>query len=58
MALDLFLFALRLLLTAAIFGFVWTLVKPRTQSMRILRAALLVLCLLVALVALRGTGGV
>jgi len=50
------LFAFRLLLTVAVFGFVWTLIKPKTQSMRILRAALLVLSLLVVLVALRGAG--
>jgi hypothetical protein len=57
MIVDLCLFALRLLLTVAICAFVWTLVKPRTQSMRIVRAALLVLCLLGALVALRGASG-
>jgi hypothetical protein len=50
------LFLLRLLLTLAIFGLVWTAVRPRTQSLRILRAALLVLCLLVVLAALRGAG--
>lgn len=49
-------FILRLLLTAAICGFVWTVIRPRTQSMRILRAALLVVCLLAALAALRGAG--
>ena len=53
---DLFLFVLRLLLTAAVIGFVWTLVKPRTQSMRIVRAVLLALCLLATLVALRAAG--
>ncbi len=56
MATDLVLFVFRLLLTIAICGFVWSLVKPRTQSMRVLRAALLVLCLLVALYVLRGAG--
>jgi hypothetical protein len=50
------LLILRLLLTLAITGLVWTAVTPRTQSLRILRAALLVLCLLVALAALRGAG--
>jgi hypothetical protein len=49
-------FVLRLLLTATICGFVWTLIKPATQSMRIVRAALLVACLLLVLVAVRGTG--
>ncbi len=53
---DILLFVLRLLLTIAICGFVWSLVKPTTQSMRILRAALLVLCLLVAMSVLRGAG--
>jgi hypothetical protein len=57
MILDLFLFALRLSLTVAVVSFVWTLVKPRTQSMRIIRAALLVLCLLGVLVAVRAAGG-
>jgi hypothetical protein len=53
---DLLLFGFRLLLTIAICGFVWSLVKPVTQSMRVLRAALLVLCLLGALCILRGVG--
>lgn len=53
---DMILFALRLLLTAAICGFVWTFMKPATQFMRIVRAALLVLCLLLVLVAMRGAG--
>lgn len=50
------LFLLRLLLTLAVCALVWTVVRPRTQSLRILRAALLVLCLLVVLAALRGAG--
>jgi hypothetical protein len=53
---DVILFALRLLLTAAIFGFVWTLIRPKTQSTRILRAAVLVLCLLVVLAIVRSAG--
>jgi hypothetical protein len=53
---DILLFVFRLLLTIAICGFVWSLVKPATQSMRVLRAALLVLCLLAALYVLRGVG--
>jgi multisubunit Na+/H+ antiporter MnhF subunit len=36
--------------------FVWRFVKPRTQLMRVLRAALLVLTLLGILVVLRVTG--
>ena len=54
--LDVFQFILRALLAAAIFGFVWTLIKPKTQSMRIVRAALLVLCLLLVLTAVRAAG--
>ncbi len=57
MLLDMLLFVLRLLLTTAICGFVWTVVKPRTQFMRIMRAALLVLCLFAVLLVLRGSGG-
>lgn len=53
---EVFLFILRLLLTAAICGFVWTLIKPKSQSMRLVRAAVLVLCLLLALVVMRGAG--
>lgn len=56
MLVDFIVFVLRLLLTATICGFVWTLMKPATQSMRIVRAALLVACLLVVLVVMRGTG--
>jgi hypothetical protein len=53
---DIVLFLLRMLLTAAIFGFVWTVMKPRTRSMRIVRAAVLVLCLLAVLAVIRATG--
>jgi hypothetical protein len=53
---DAFLFILRLLLTAALCGFVWTLIKPRTRSMRVVRALVLVLCLLLALAAIRRVG--
>jgi hypothetical protein len=52
---DLVLFVLRLLVTAAICGFAWTVIPPRTQPMRIVRAALLVCCLLVVLLVLRST---
>ena len=54
MLVDFIVFVLRLLLTATICGFIWTLVKPATQFMRIVRAALLVACLLLVLVAMRG----
>ena len=53
---DFIVFVLRLLLTATVCGFVWTLIKPTTQSRRIVRAALLVACLLLVLVAVRGSG--
>jgi len=53
---DIVLFLLRLLLTAAIFGFVWTVMKPTTRSMRIVRAAALVLCLLAVLAVMRVAG--
>ena len=53
---DIVLFFLRMLLTAAIFGFVWTVMKPTTRSMRIVRAAVLVLCLLAVLAVIRATG--
>jgi len=53
---DIVLFFLRLLLSAAVFGFVWTVMKPTTRSMRIVRAAVLVLCLLAVLAVMRVTG--
>ncbi|HUT29391.1 MAG TPA: hypothetical protein VMX13_06340 [Sedimentisphaerales bacterium] len=48
---------LRISLIAAICGLVWGVVQPRTQLMRIVRAALLLVCLLVVLVVLRLAGG-
>lgn len=47
---------MRTLLAVAVFGFVWTLIKPRTRCMRIVRALLLVLCLLLVLTAVRAAG--
>jgi len=49
-------FALRISLIATLCLFVWRYVKPRTQLMRVFRAALLVLVLLAVLVVLRVTG--
>ena len=49
-------FVLRISLIATLCLFVWRYVKPRTQLMRVLRAALLVLVLLGVLVMLRVTG--
>jgi hypothetical protein len=50
------LFILRLLLIAAVWVFVWRLIQPKTQAMRILRAALLILALLTVLAVTRVTG--
>lgn len=50
------LFVLRISLVAALWIFIWRFVEPRTQHMRILRAALLVLGLLVILAVLRLAG--
>ncbi len=43
---DIISFVLRIGLVVAVWGFVWSFVEPRTQLMRVLRAALLVLGLL------------
>ena len=53
---DLISFVLRMGLVAAIWAFVWRLVQPRTQLMRIFRAALLLLGLLAVLAVVRITG--
>jgi hypothetical protein len=53
---DMVLLMIRSLLVAVLCGFVWTLVKPKTQFMRVARAALLALCLLAALIAMRTVG--
>jgi len=49
-------FVLRISLIAALWISVWKLIEPKTQLMRILRAALLVLGLLVVLAMLKITG--
>ena len=49
-------FALRLSLVAVTVAFVWRLVEPKTQLMRIVRATLLVLCLLAVLAVVRIAG--
>ena len=49
-------FALRLSLIATTFAFVWRFVEPKTQLMRIMRAALLVLGLLAVLAVVKVTG--
>ncbi len=47
---------LRISLIAALWAFVWKFIEPKTQLMRVLRAALLVLGLLVILTMLKVTG--
>jgi len=47
---------LRISLIAALWAFVWKVLEPRTQLMRILRAAVLLLGLLGILVILRIAG--
>jgi len=57
MLIDLILFVLRIGLVVVFWSFVWKYIRPRTQGMRIVRAALLVLGLLVLLAMVRITGG-
>jgi hypothetical protein len=47
------IFVLRICLIGVVWGFVWRLIQPKTRLARILRAALLVVCLLVTLVVIR-----
>jgi hypothetical protein len=49
-------FFLRMIFIAALWGFIWRVVEPKTWSLRILRAALLLLCLTATLAVLRITG--
>lgn len=49
-------FVLRISLIAALWAFVWKFIEPKTQFMRVLRAALLVLGLLAVLAMLKITG--
>jgi len=53
---DLLSFVLRMSLIAAVCAIVWRLVEPKTQLMRVLRAALLLACLLAVLALLRISG--
>ncbi len=53
---SLVFFVLRISLIAALWAFVWKFIEPKTQLMRVLRAALLVLGLLVILAMLKVTG--
>ena len=53
---SLVFFVLRISLIAALWAFVWKFIEPKTQLMRVLRAALLVLGLLAILAMLKVTG--
>ena len=53
---DIIFFVLRISLIATLWAFVWKFIEPKTQLMRVLRAALLVLGLLVVLAMLKITG--
>ena len=53
---NLVFIVLRISLIAALWAFVWKFIEPKTQLMRVLRAALLVLGLLVILTMLKVTG--
>jgi len=53
---DFVLFVLRLSLVVAIWAFIWRYVEPKTQLMRIMRAALLLLCLLGVMAVVRLVG--
>jgi hypothetical protein len=47
------LFVLRICLIVVAWAFVWRLIEPKTKPARVLRAALLVVSLLVVLVVIR-----
>ena len=47
---------LRLCLVTSIWVFIWRYLEPKTQRMRILRAAVLLICLLGVLAMLRTVG--
>jgi len=53
---DILSFVLRIWLVVALWAFVWRFVEPRTQLMRLLRAALLVVGLLGIWAVLKITG--
>ncbi|MDH7599597.1 MAG: hypothetical protein QHH07_08215 [Sedimentisphaerales bacterium] len=57
MATDLAKFILRGSLVVVVWVMVWGLVRPASPGLRVVRAALLVACLLVVLLALRFAGG-
>lgn len=53
---NIIFFVLRMSLVAAVWAFVWRFIEPKTQLMRVLRAALLVLGLLAVLAVIKITG--
>lgn len=53
---DIISFVLRITLVVILCSYVWRFVEPKTQLMRVLRAALLVLTLLGILFILKITG--
>ena len=53
---SIILLVLRMSLIVTLWAFVWKIIEPKTQLMRVLRAALLVLSLLVILAMLKITG--
>jgi hypothetical protein len=56
MAQTLICFILRITLVAAVWAFVWRLIEPETQALRVLRAAVLVLCMLAVFAMTRIAG--
>ena len=56
MFIDIISFVLRAAVIVTLWICIWRFVEPRTQLMRVFRAALLVACLLTVLVVLRSAG--
>jgi len=54
--LDLSFIMVRAVLVAAVWVFIWRLIEPRTQFLRVLRLAVFVVCLLLVLAAMRLVG--
>lgn len=54
---DLVIFFLRLCLVMVVWTAAWRLIQPKTQSLRILRAALIALTMLAVLALVRFTTG-
>ena len=56
MLLDLSFIMVRAVLVVAVWAFIWRLIEPRTQFLRVLRLAVFVVCLLLVLAAMRLVG--